>query len=658
MGLVGMQFFVARVATTPAWVWGVATRNRRGLRALLSLALLATMVTLLTGALRDLDAAAVRSAMAQTAPGALIFAAVFTGLSFLPIAAYDVLAHRVLARPVPPTQALQSGFVATAIGQCTGFGMVVGSFLRWRMTRAFNQRPLDAVATTALVTVGFTLGALAVLSASMLLAPNALTPIVGLPVGLIQSIGALGVLGTVVALALCWWQPAGLRWSPPPFRAALRFIGLTLADVLPAAAALWVLLPQGAGIGFAELFPLFLAALMLGLATGVPGGVGVLEGACLVAFAAVPQTELVAALILYRAIYYGLPMILAAGVWATEEARRVRPATERRNLPRQSDLFTPGRTDLPPAVINALGASPSAESALALLGDKSFLFTPDRGAMWMAARGANALVGLSDPLGPMTHWPQAIDVLTSHARAQLVTPVIYRTGPACAALLRAQGWTVARQGAEALVDLEDFTLNTPARAGLRRKLRRAATKGVAVTRHAPGTAPWAQMAAISDLWLQHKHRTERGFSLGRFDQQYLEHFHILTAQQDGAITGFLSLWCAGDGGEWSLDLMRLGLDAADGTMQTLITDAIIWAKAEGALQFSLCSVPLAGLDAPDPGLERVAAAIWQRQGAKLGLHGMHQFKSQFAPNWEPRYFAVPSVLDTPTALRGLNRLIG
>ncbi len=653
-----MQFFVARVATTPAWVLGVVARHRRGLRALLSLGLLATMVTLLTGALRDLDMAAVQSAVAQTAPGTLVFAAVFNGLSFLPIAAYDVLAHRVLARPVPPAQALQSGFMATAIGQCTGFGLVVGSFLRWRITRAFDQRPLDAVTTTALVTGGFMLGTLAILSISTLLVPDALTPVVRLPVGLMQGIGALGVLGTSVVLALCWWQPAGLRWSPPPFRAALRFIGLTLADVLPAAAALWVLLPQGAGIGFGELFPLFLAALMLGLATGVPGGLGVLEGACLVAFAAVPQSELVAALILYRAIYYGLPMILAAGIWATEEARQVRPLTERRHVPRQPDLLGPAGATLSPAVAKALGTSARAEAALALLGDKSFLLTPDRDAVWMVARSANALVSLSEPLGPVARWPQAIDALTSHARAQLLTPVVYRTGPACAAMLRDQGWSVARQGAEALVELPDFTLNTPARAGLRRKLRRASAAGVEVMRHAPGTAPMAQMAAISDAWLHQKGRTERGFSLGRFDQHHLDHFHILTARQDGVIIGFLSLWRAGDGGEWSLDLMRLDPDAADGTMQALITEAITGAKAEGAWRFSLCSVPLAGLDVPEPGLERLAAAVWQRQGAKLGLHGMHQFKSQFAPVWAPRYFAVPSVLDTPTALRALNRLIG
>ena len=109
-----------------------------------------------------------------------------------------------------------------------------------------------------------------------------------------------------------------------------------------------------------------------------------------------------------------------------------------------------------------------------------------------------------------------------------------------------------------------------------------------------------------------------------------------------------------------LDLMRQTSDAPAGTMHALTTDAIGWARNEGADCFNLCMAPLSGLDAagaPQGAFTWVAAQIYRRFGARFGLIGMRRFKDSFRPEWTPRHLAVRNLLDAPEALLAARRLV-
>ena len=104
----------------------------------------------------------------------------------------------------------------------------------------------------------------------------------------------------------------------PSFRLALAQLGVSALDWSLAAAVLYVLLPEGR-VPFLALVGAFLSAQLIGLASHVPGGLGVFEGLMVVLLRALHHLGRAAAvLVVYRAVYY----LLAAGRRARRAGRR------------------------------------------------------------------------------------------------------------------------------------------------------------------------------------------------------------------------------------------------------------------------------------------------------------------------------------------------
>ena len=73
------------------------------------------------------------------------------------------------------------------------------------------------------------------------------------------------------------------RLNMPKLRVVRAQIVLAALDTIPAAIALWVLIPSDVAPSLLHVIPVYLAALGLGLVSNTPGGLGVLELACLMA---------------------------------------------------------------------------------------------------------------------------------------------------------------------------------------------------------------------------------------------------------------------------------------------------------------------------------------------------------------------------------------
>ena len=101
-----------------------------------------------------------------------------------------------------------------------------------------------------------------------------------------------------------------------------------------AAGALYVLLPKSHGLGFMTFSALYSFAAMLGIASHAPGGLGVFE-ATMIDGVGGSSEPLLASLLLFRAIYYLIPFVLAmALLGAHEAARRWRSLREAMAAPR------------------------------------------------------------------------------------------------------------------------------------------------------------------------------------------------------------------------------------------------------------------------------------------------------------------------------------
>ena len=134
-----------------------------------------------------------------------------------------------------------------------------------------------------------------------------------MPAGTLRGAGG-AVAAAVVALALLAFvrrRPLALGRFAVPVPGGWLVLGqllISAADILFAGATLFVLLPPGA-VSFTELLTIYSMALVAGVASHVPGGLGVLEGVVIYALRhRLPLETLTAALVGYRAIYYLLPL--------------------------------------------------------------------------------------------------------------------------------------------------------------------------------------------------------------------------------------------------------------------------------------------------------------------------------------------------------------
>lgn len=197
-----------------------------------------------------------------------------------------------------------------------------------------------------------------------------------------------------------------------------------------------------------------------------------------------------------------------------------------------------------------------------------------------------------------------------------------------------------------MIDPSAFRLCGPERAGLRRKMRRASQAGVRV-QLGRGTLPDSAFAEVAAAW-RRAHGGERGFSMGRFSPALLRCQQVICALQGDRLVGFATFHTAPSG--WTLDMMRQGQGAADGVMHLLIAAAIEAAAEAGVGRVSLAAVPDIALGRAGPLLRPLIL----RLGAGPGLE---QFKSAFAPRWEPRFLCAPGPVRLGLAGLALARAI-
>lgn len=269
-------------------------------------------------------------AILSLSAGQLATAVGLTVVAYFALTGYDVLALRYVRHPLRYRQTGLASFISFSLSNSVGLAMLTGASVRSRLYSAWGLST-----TTIARIIGFTaatlwLGVLAVAGLALTLEPATIAPLLHLSTGLALAAGGLS-LG-IVAAYLAWCvrgKPLlllrGWRFEPPAIGLALGQLGASGLDWLAAAGVLYVLLPAGAAPSFPVFAGLFVVAQGLGLASHVPGGLGVFEGALLLLTrGTMPTAELAGALVIFRLLYYFVPLLAATALLAGHEALRHR----------------------------------------------------------------------------------------------------------------------------------------------------------------------------------------------------------------------------------------------------------------------------------------------------------------------------------------------
>ena len=301
-------------------------------------------------------------------------------------------------------------------------------------------------------------------------------------------------------------------------------------------------------------------------------------------------------------------------------------------------------------------------SHMVFMGDKYLFHSKDRRAMIMFGRIRDRLVALGDPMGAEDAFSRAIAEFRDFADRHDLAPIFYEVDEDHVHHYHDNGFSLFKVGEMAYVPVAEFTLSGKRGEALRNSINRARREGL---EFALAQAPfdetlWSELNAVSDDWLAALGTAEKGFSLGRFEREYLSEAGIALVRKHGTLVAFASLmpdYAARV--ELSIDLMRQASDSPPGTMDFLFVQLIEYARAQGYKYFNLGMAPLSGVGGTRfaRSKEKVARVAYEYGNRFYKYKGLRSFKEKFNPEWRSRYIAYPVFTSLPGLLVDIAALI-
>ncbi|HVU72071.1 MAG TPA: phosphatidylglycerol lysyltransferase domain-containing protein [Mycobacteriales bacterium] len=290
----------------------------------------------------------------------------------------------------------------------------------------------------------------------------------------------------------------------------------------------------------------------------------------------------------------------------------------------------------------------------ALRRDKSVIWSPTGKACIAYRVLSGVMLASGDPLGDPEAWPGAINAFLDEADRHAWTPAVMACSEQGGEAWARAGLDALELGDEAIIDVEDFSLEGRAMRNVRQAVARVERAGYSceVTRiGALGEQRKRELRAQAAAWRGAE--TERGFSmaLGRFGDPEDGRCVGVLAMQEGRMRAFLHFVPWGDDG-LSLDLMRRDRDAENGLNELLIVSALQAAPSLGVTRVSLnFAVFRSALERG----ERIGAGFVLRGWRGLLLfasrwfqiESLYKFNAKFRPVWEPRFVCYPSASHLP-----------
>lgn len=259
----------------------------------------------------------------DTPPSRPGLAAVLTVLNYGVLTGYDLLAFEYIGKRLSRIRIVAASFLAYAIANNVGLAVVSGASVRYRFYTRWGLTAEEQARVFLFYTATFWLGLF--LLGGLSLAVGSLPSVHELAaVNLVRVVGWGLILASAayVAAAFVSRQPVRIgrfAISFPRGPIAAGQLLLSSIDWALAGAVLFVLLPSGS-VSFLGFLGSFLAAQLLGLASHVPGGVGIFEGSIILLLKPIVGAPvLVPALLVYRFVYYLLPLSVALVVLVADE---------------------------------------------------------------------------------------------------------------------------------------------------------------------------------------------------------------------------------------------------------------------------------------------------------------------------------------------------
>ena len=295
---------------------------------LISLALLALALAVVHHELKVYHWDEIRSVLTDIDTALLLKTLWLTAFSYLVLSCYDYLALEYAGEKLPFRCILLTSFLSYAFSNNIGHGWISGGSLRYRLYSGWGIAAASIARVILFCTITFALGVLSTLLLSYFSVTDHSLLNQVLPANIIQ----LTIVASLIVVC-CWWLLVvvvrhrvtvfSIELSPPVIWLALRQSAVAILDVLLACSVLYIPLAQHVDLPFSQFLVLYVVSLLAGIISMIPGGVGVFEGSFLFLSSSynLSHTHIIAALVIYRVVYYFIPLLLAGVTLAAYELR-------------------------------------------------------------------------------------------------------------------------------------------------------------------------------------------------------------------------------------------------------------------------------------------------------------------------------------------------
>ena len=284
-----------------------------------------------------------------------------------------------------------------------------------------------------------------------------------------------------------------------------------------------------------------------------------------------------------------------------------------------------------------------------LLADKRLFIARDHRALLSYRVVGGTAIALGEPIGATDSCLTLAREFDEYCELHGWRFAYHQVSPRGVRLLEAVGLKSLKIGEEAIVPVQEFTLEGSHRKRLRNKNRQLVKEGLVIEELvAPiDAATMTELRNVSDLWLADGGHRERTFTLGWFDDDYLNDTTVLVARSaSGRVEAFVNILPTFQGTNGNFDLMRRRPDAPNGVMDFLFVHLIERFRSEGLTGMTLGFAPLAHIEG-DGLLQRALRTLYESENAAFNFKGLYEFKSKWDPAWEERSLVYRSDLELP-----------
>jgi uncharacterized membrane protein YbhN (UPF0104 family) len=242
-----------------------------------------------------------------------MMAVVFTFLAYANLTLYDLISSLHLGVKKGYGRTALVSFIAYTFSKNIGFTFLSGTSVRFRMYGKWKVGSGKILGIIVLNYLTFWLGFFALAGVVFTLWYPLTQAVIRVPFNSLQILGAVAIAIYCLYLFIVIirkkpFRFRNLRFSLPGKTFTLSQTAISTMDWLLSAGVLYFLLPP---VQYIPILAVFLLSQFAGLSSQVPGGLGVFEAMTLVILSPSLEADvLIAALLLYRVIFYLIPFWL------------------------------------------------------------------------------------------------------------------------------------------------------------------------------------------------------------------------------------------------------------------------------------------------------------------------------------------------------------